>query len=515
MTSDAIAAGNQSNIGIGIHLLGLVIALIFAFVLSKLLRRQSKFRQPPGPPTWPIIGNLWEIEKEDKVYLLLTKWAKQYGDVYQIKTGPKTVVILSSIAAVRDAFVKKQIDFSNRSRNVSNELQSDGYNDVLFAPYSETWKIHRKLLNQALRNFATEEHMMHHLQNSMNIANAFLAPDLGKSYDPFNFVTLIVYNFICSMIVGKVFDPDDREFNALRIRRREITDTIGNGFLADFFPMLKYFRIPRLRKAQALVDDMLKYSQSILESHKHAFSKDKIRDFTDHLLAAQLKAVEQGDENVDALSDCHLKNTIMDIFSAGTETTVNTLYWILLYVASYRDVQKRIHDEIDRVVDSVNAPSMKDRKNLPITQATVNEVMRLRPAVPLGIPRSTVCDTTVFDYDLKSGTDAIANIWALHHDPNEWNDPETFNPDRFLNEDGTLAEKPRSFLPFCTGRRVCIGETVAKPEICLVTAMVLQKYALSLPTGIKRQFEPANLGFTVYSKPYQIIFQERSELQDS
>lgn len=105
----------------------------------------------------------------------------------------------------------------------------------------------------------------------------------------------------------------------------------------------------------------------------------------------------------------------------------------------------------------------------------------------------------------------IINHWALHHDPKYWKDPETFDPYRYLDENGEMKPaKPDSWLPFSAGRRVCLGEAVAKPEILLMCANLLQRFDIRLPDGVKPNLEYHILGFGVeLPSEYKIVVQER------
>ena len=99
----------------------------------------------------------------------------------------------------------------------------------------------------------------------------------------------------------------------------------------------------------------------------------------------------------------------------------------------------------------------------------------------------------------------IANLWALHHDPKERDDPEMFKPERFLDEDGKMAPKPNSYLPFSSGRRVCVGEAFAKSELLLSLALLCQRFSFDAPPGEKVILENVPNGLACIAKPYKII----------
>ncbi|WAR13118.1 CP17A-like protein [Mya arenaria] len=105
--------------------------------------------------------------------------------------------------------------------------------------------------------------------------------------------------------------------------------------------------------------------------------------------------------------------------------------------------------------------------------------MRIATVAPTGAWHETLCDTSIGSYKIPKGTPVIINHWALHHDPDAWDEVEKFKPERYLDEHGKLGPKPKSWLPFGAGKRVCLGEFVAKPELHLIFASLLQRYRWS------------------------------------
>ena len=101
------------------------------------------------------------------------------------------------------------------------------------------------------------------------------------------------------------------------------------------------------------------------------------------------------------------------------------------------------------------------------------------------------------------------NHWALHHDPTKWDDVEDFIPERFLDKDGKLGPKPENWLPFSAGRRVCLGEPVAKPEFHLIFACLMQTIRLRLPDGVKADLYPDRSVFGIVPKPHKMFIEKR------
>ena len=114
-------------------------------------------------------------------------------------------------------------------------------------------------------------------------------------------------------------------------------------------------------------------------------------------------------------------------------------------------------------------------------------------------------------YAIPKKTTVFTNLWALHHDPNKWEDVDDFKPERFLDKDGKLGPKPANWLPFSAGRRVCLGEPVAKPEFLLIFACLMQRFRLQLPDGVQADLYPDRNVFGIVPKPHKMLIKLRHQ----
>ena len=112
-------------------------------------------------------------------------------------------------------------------------------------------------------------------------------------------------------------------------------------------------------------------------------------------------------------------------------------------------------------------------------------------------------------YDIPKDTMVIINHWALHCDPNYWKDVDKFDPTRYLDTNGKLSSKPESWLPFSMGRRVCLGESVAKPELHLIFSCILQRFKISLAEGTNPVIELAGSDAAIQPANFKITVTER------
>ncbi len=119
-------------------------------------------------------------------------------------------------------------------------------------------------------------------------------------------------------------------------------------------------------------------------------------------------------------------------------------------MTNYPDIQTRVRQEIHDAIGPHKPPSMKDKPNLPFTEACILETQRMGDIVPLGVPHTTVEDIVFRGYDIPKGTTVMSNLYSVHRDPSVWENPHDFNPDRFLDSNGKIHKKEQ-LIPFSMG----------------------------------------------------------------
>ncbi|XP_072043211.1 cytochrome P450 2U1-like [Amphiura filiformis] len=149
---------------------------------------------------------------------------------------------------------------------------------------------------------------------------------------------------------------------------------------------------------------------------------------------------------------------------------------------AFPKIQDRIHQELDAVVGRNRLPRLADEKDLPYTCATLLEAQRMGSVVAFGSPHVCGEDTTLGPYAIPKGTVVVANLWAIHYDPDLWPNPDEFNPERFLDEDGVL-QKNEELIPFSTGLRMCPGEHLAKMELYIFFTHLLHQFTIKKPAN--------------------------------
>ncbi|CAG7731927.1 unnamed protein product, partial [Allacma fusca] len=174
-----------------------------------------------------------------------------------------------------------------------------------------------------------------------------------------------------------------------------------------------------------------------------------------------------------------LRLTVSDLFIAGSETTASSLNWAVLFLTKFPEIQKKVQTEILQVVGESRTPTVADRSNMPFTEAFVNETLRKSSHTTYGVMHRALQDTELNGYLIPKGSWVNCFQYYIHHDPRIWGDPENFRPERFLTTDSDgiqTVKKFDEFLPFSIGKRLCIGEQLAKDELFVFLTCLYQVF---------------------------------------
>ena len=218
------------------------------------------------------------------------------------------------------------------------------------------------------------------------------------------------------------------------------------------------------------------------KAHEETFNPNFMRDYTDTYIQERKRVEEAGDINSSFygnLGDLNFKNSYFDLFLAGSETTSTSLTFSVLYLVSYPKVQRKLHEEMDSVVGRSRLPQFDDQKSLPYLEAFISEVQRHATIAPFSVQHANLEETVYKGYYFPKNTLITFNFAAVMRDEEHFPDPMTFNPDRFLDENGKY--KPnKALIYFGIGKRECLGRALAKQELYLFMAGLIQQFKFEM-----------------------------------
>ncbi|XP_041458227.1 cytochrome P450 2U1-like [Lytechinus variegatus] len=484
-------------------------SLTFLWMRQYHRKIEPSYPPPPGPTAISIILNdLWRIisrSKPPNLIELVTGLRRKYGDIYSVSKGKKILVIISDPEMVKELFVKQAEITTGRDTAPLAHVAFGDEGSIIFEE-GKSWSDMRRFLLLAFRKFGMGKKTAGDCVNeeAQILCREFMLAE-GKPFDPFRTINYAVANIIRSITAGQRFDYSNDRFQQMV---KLITDVLGaENFYGPLEMMPWLYYTPFFRKERNMCNALIDLMKQEVVDHRQTVDIDNPRDVIDMCLAEIDRAKNAGEETF--FDESLLWRTLLDIYLAGTETVATTLTWAILYMAGCPDIQEKVCQEIDTVIGSEGTPHYDDRTRMPYTEATIAELLRIRPIAPLGIPHINTENILYQGYLLPARSIIIMNMVGMHLDPKLWPDPENFDPSRFLRDDGMTVKRPSWHMPFGAGRRICLGEQLAKVELFLFFTNLLQRFTFRLPDGILPDYGFGHRTSTLAPKKFQIIASPR------
>ncbi|KAL1400253.1 hypothetical protein pipiens_007585 [Culex pipiens pipiens] len=501
----------------------LIITTIVIYVIWTILDRRGK---PPGPFGLPVVGYLPFFDSQ-KPYETLTKLSAKYGSIFGLHMGQVYAVVLTDPSLIRDALKREELTGRAPLFITHGIMGGQG----IICAEGNLWRDQRRLSSEWLRKMGMTKFGPARATLEARIVAGVneLVQDLKSesekvfAFDPAPFVHHILGNLLNDLVFGLRYDRDDETWRYLQHLQEEGVKHIGVSMAVNFLPFLRH-----LPASKRIIEFLLngkakthKIYDSIIEERRRALPEDagsdggdqegKVNDPTngDCILTNFVQETRRreaaGRPELAFCSDAQLRHLLADLFGAGVDTTFTSLRWLLLFVALDRDVQQRLRRELCALQ---REPTLNDMDSLPYLKACVAEAQRLRTVVPLGIPHGTVSDTNIAGFKIPKGAMIMPVLWAVHMNPDLWSNPDRYNPDHFLDESGQYVA-PAHFLPFQTGKRMCLGDELARMILYLYTARIFWHFELDVFDG-KAVDLTGICGITLAPPAYEIIFKKCS-----
>ncbi|KAK0061482.1 cytochrome P450 2J1 [Biomphalaria pfeifferi] len=459
---------------------------------------------PPCPVRpLPIVGHLLTLKADQRPQF--QQWRKECGDIFSIYLGSKLLVVINDFDLIKETFVKRADHFSDRPVMLIDEIMGHRGKGIGMNS-GHAWKEQRSVALSILRKFGFGKNVLaERVQEEVSHYLDYLSNYDNKPVDIRKITTESTANIICSILIGKRYEYNDPTFQRLIMEIENFFSCNKQEAIIIFFPFLKY-----LPGHQKIVQTM----NSIMEILKQFLVLSKDKDPEDNFIASYVSEKDSRIVSGEAttMDEINLLRSVFDLFLAGTETTSTTICWFVLYMLNYPQIQKKVFDEINTHIGSGRVPGIQDRPKLVYLNAAIKETQRLASIVPQSVMRICTNNSTIRNYTIPEGSLIVPNLDSVLLDKKIWgSDVDVFNPDRFIDANGQL-KKPEEFIPFGVGRRVCLGESMAKTELFLYLSSLIQRFHL-LPVH-PDQPPPMDYinGITMIPKPYQLRLVERTSI---
>ncbi|XP_035231232.1 cytochrome P450 2J6-like, partial [Stegodyphus dumicola] len=427
------------------HSFSILLTLCAVFLSVYLIfRRRKSYKLPPGPTGLPLVGYLPFLSSEP--FRDLDQLKRKYGGIFSIYMGRIYVVILGDFEIVKEAFSKPTT--TDRPSKLFDFLpDGTGFSSV----NGNEWVQQRRYCVRAMRDLGLGRTAWETLvQEEVDDVIKIVKEQNGKPVNITKWLTSSVSNNVSSLLFGRRMAVDDPRRQILDQSVNVVSQFFKQTGIRNFFPLvcdvLVKLGISEYARLHKKMVDFNSYVRKEVERRKNDSSIGCRETFIDGYLQ-EMKKRENDVKNT--FNDRNLYGNLQAIFIGGSDTTRTSINWLLLVMAKFSNIQRKVQEEIDRVLGKDGKITWSERTSLPYTFAVIMEGQRWKTIAPLNTSRIAMEDIKIGGYDIPNGTTIIANNWGLHNDPKYWKDPDNFEPERFLLNDGKQVNfKSESYVPF-------------------------------------------------------------------
>lgn len=477
---------------------------------------------PPGPPGWPLVGNLVQVILQKRPFMYVVRDLREkYGPIFTMQMGQRTLVIVTSADLIHEALVRRGPTFASRPPDSPIRLMfSVGKCAINSAEYGPLWRTLRRnfvteLINPTrirqcswIRKWAIETHMKNLEEEASQKGFVEVMSNLRLT---------VCKILICLCFGAKI--SEDRIKNIESILKDVMMVTLPK--LPDFLPVLlplfrrqvKEAKELRRRQIESLVP-LVRNRKAFVESGANP-SLEMVSPigaaYIDSLFG--LEPVGRG-----RLGEEELITLCSEVINAGTDTSATTVEWALLHLVMNQEIQEKLYNEIVDCVGKNGIVSESDVEKMPYLGAVVKETFRRHPPSHFVLSHAATKETELGGYTIPANVNVEFYTAWVTEDPNLWEDPAKFRPERFLDGDGVDVDvtgtRGVKMLPFGAGRRICPAATLGTLHINLLLARMVHEFKW-VPVPGAPPDPTETFAFTVVMKnPLKAVILPRKKMQD-
>ncbi|WP_158059035.1 cytochrome P450 [Halorussus halophilus] len=412
---------------------------------------------PPGPRGEPLFGSSRRYARDP--FRFLSALEEAYGDVVQFDLGPLNTHLVTDPVDIERVLVSEAHKFQKP------DFQSDALGDLLgkglLLSEGQTWRKQRQLANPAFdanRLLGFADRIVAH--NDDLLAGWTDGAEVDVEQD----MTEVTLAVIADLMLGT--DLNDRRVETIR----KALLPLGRRFGPDpvRFAAPGWLPLPGDSDYRNALETMDSVIDDIVAERRGTHGDPETDDGPNDLLSILLRAQDRGKQ-----TDRQIRDEVMTMLLAGHDTTALTLTYTWYLLSQHPEVEQRVHEEIDEVLDG-DPPATTDVSELSYVERVIDESMRLYPPVYTMFREATE-PVVLGGYRIPEGAAIMVSQWAMHRSERYWDDPDAFDPDRWTRDE----DRPRfAYFPFGGGPRHCIGKHLAKLEAKLILARTAQQYRL-------------------------------------
>ncbi|PIA32655.1 hypothetical protein AQUCO_04400086v1 [Aquilegia coerulea] len=464
----------------------LIITVIMWYTwMMKNLMRRMKYPLPPGPWGLPLVGNLPFVDFELHCYS--AKMAKTYGPIFKLKLGSKLFVVVSSASLAKEVLKDYDTTFANRDTPSAMVTITYGGSGMIWTPYGLPWRTLRMICVQQILNKTSLDAVSMLRRREFRRMVKLVYEKVGSPINVAERMFFTSLSSIMSMLWGGALKDDEISSTLIEFKQAtvEAIALMGATNLSDFFPILAKLDIQGIeRRAQKVFLWFDRILESIVKERiklNQSDGRQGNKDFLDILLE-----LKDNKDSKTPITTTNIKALLQDLVLVATDTTATTVEWAMAEIMNHPEILKKIREELASVVGNEDIVQESHVPKLTYLDAVIKETFRLHSIVPFLVPRRPSESCVIGGYTVPKDSKILVNAWALQRDPEVWENPLEFQPDRFLG--GTTkwdySGNNYNFLPFGSGRRMCAGVSLVERTLPYALASLLHSFEWKLPIGV-------------------------------
>ncbi|KAG7601177.1 unnamed protein product [Arabidopsis thaliana] len=478
----------------------------FVFIITRWNSNSKKrLNLPPGPPGWPVVGNLFQFARSGKPFFEYAEDLKKtYGPIFTLRMGTRTMIILSDATLVHEALIQRGALFASRpAENPTRTIFSCNKFTVNAAKYGPVW---RSLRRNMVQNMLSSTRLKEFGKLRQSAMDKLIERIKSEARDNDGLIWVLknarfaAFCILLEMCFGIEMDEETIE------KMDEILKTVlmtVDPRIDDYLPILAPFFSKERKRALEVRREQVDYVVGVIERRRRAIQNpgsDKTASsfsYLDTLFDLKIEGRKTTPSNEELVTLCS------EFLNGGTDTTGTAIEWGIAQLIANPEIQSRLYDEIKSTVGDDRRVDEKDVDKMVFLQAFVKELLRKHPPTYFSLTHAVMETTTLAGYDIPAGVNVEVYLPGISEDPRIWNNPKKFDPDRFMlgKEDADITGiSGVKMIPFGVGRRICPGLAMATVHVHLMLARMVQEFEwCAHPPGSEIDFA-GKLEFTVVMK---------------
>ncbi|KAF9587792.1 hypothetical protein IFM89_005667 [Coptis chinensis] len=475
-----------------IDLLLLFVTLFLAIIWFKYwsVTGGGQKNLPPGPPGWPIVGNLIQVVLQRRNFMYVVRDLRtKYGPIFTMQMGQRTLIIVTSSDLIHEALVQKGPIFASRPADSPTRLLfSVGKCAINSAEYGPLWRTLRRnfvteLINPArirqcswIREWAMDIHLKRLEKGALETGSVEVMSNCRLT--------------ICSVLICVCFGARISE-----ARIKEIEAVLKDVMLMtapklpDFLPIFTPLFRKQLKEAKELRRKQMQCLVPLVRSRRVFVQGGRCEESN---IGGDMEMVSPiGAAYIDSLfglepagrgrlGEEELVTLCSEVINAGTDTSATTVEWALLHLVLDQNIQQKLYEEIVNSVGKKGSITEENVESMKYLGAVVKETFRRHPPSHFVLSHAATKETELGGYTIPAHANVEFYTAWLTEDPSLWKDPGEFWPERFLEGDGVGVDvtgaKGVKMMPFGVGRRICPAMTLGTLHVYLLLAKMVQAF---------------------------------------